>query len=108
MPKYTLSPATEALLALDGYALPDPATPLEVAHHVVQMVATNPSIRRAVRDAAVALEETRADLAQPGQKELLSLSVAAKALQEASAAMLDAVLDANDFLHGEGLPGIHI
>lgn len=94
---------------------PTPPPPLEVAQHVVRMVATNPSIRRAVRDADVALEETRAKLAQPGQKELLALSDAARtllsanaALQEASAAMLDATLDATDFLHGEGLPGISI
>lgn len=109
MSEHTLSLTTEALLAISpNHDLPEPLSPLDLALLIGRLTTTDPFIRRAVRDAEVALTETGFDITQPGQAELLALAKAAKTLLDAAAAMLDAAFDANDFLHGEGLPGICI
>ncbi|WP_215854490.1 hypothetical protein [Acidithiobacillus ferrooxidans] len=105
MTTITLSPSTTALLdAAD--ATSDASLVLAFAGHIQRLVTQDPDFHRAVRTARACADTTIGVLIEPGAAELLALTDAALALMDAHTRMLDAVCATDDFLLGEGLPGL--
>lgn len=105
-----LSLATSALLDIAEMQRSDPvdaASLVFLAERTRNMLDIAPSFRVSVRNAQNAAD-CGLPIAQPGEADLLAVTSAAVALLDAHRAFLDALLDINDFLHGEGLPGIPI
>ncbi|MHB1641969.1 MAG: hypothetical protein ACYCS8_04840 [Acidithiobacillus sp.] len=106
MTTITLSPSTTALLdAAD--ATSDASLVLDFAGHIQRLATQDPDFHRAVRTARACADTTIGVLTdEPGAAELLAHTDAALALMDAHTRMLDAVCAADDFLLGEGLPGL--
>ncbi len=104
-----LSPTVTALLDIAELQRSDPvnaASSLVVlAERIRNMAELAPAFRAAVRSARDAAD-CGLPITQPGEAELLVVTDAAAGLVAAHTAMLDALLAANDFLAGDGLPGI--
>lgn len=101
-----LPPATSALLDLAALQQATPATDmLHLANRILTMTNLAPVFRAAVRDARQCAD-CGTPITEVGAPELLVVADAATALVNAHTALLDALLDANDFLRGEGLAGI--